>query len=150
MTREERCQEAVKKGYTYDSESGLVKNRHGKVLNQKCTSGYKRFWIIIDGKGYVIKQHQFAWYFIYNFFPEEIDHINCVRDDNRICNLRAVTTQQNQWNRNTAKGYYFNKQIKKYKAQIVLNRKHIYLGSYNTPEQARAAYLQAKEKYHKI
>ena len=149
MTREERCQEAIKRGYTYDAESGLVKNRYGKIIKSK-TSGYKRLQLYAECKIYVLLQHQFAWYFVHGYCPKEIDHINGIRNDNRICNLRSVTPQQNQWNRNTAKGYYFNKRSKKYKAQIAINTKRIHLGLYDTPEQAREAYLQAKEKYHKI
>ncbi len=150
MTREERCQEAVKKGYTYDAETGLVKNKHGKVLKTKFYSGYKRFYVTINYKRYVIRQHQFGWYFIHGYFPEEIDHINGIRDDNRLCNLRSVTKQQNAWNRHNHKGYHFKKSKNKFEAVIKINYKRIYLGRYNTAEEARAAYLQAKEKYHKI
>ena len=73
-----------------------------------------------------------------------------IRDDNRILNLRSVTHQQNQWNRTKAKGYYFFKRDKKWKSKIYLNNKEINLGTYNTEEEARTAYLQAKEIYHKI
>jgi hypothetical protein len=150
MTREERCQEAVKKGYTYDSETGFVKNKHGKVLKNIGKSGYNRLAIYIEKKAYKLHIHQFGWYFIHGYCAKEIDHINGVRFDNRLCNLRPVTRQQNQWNRNTAKGYYFHKANKKYKAQIRLNYKNFHVGYYNTEEQAREAYLQAKQKYHNI
>jgi len=42
-----------------------------------------------------------------------------------------------------AKGYCFDKAKGKYRAQISINGKNKYLGLYNTPEQARAAYLEA-------
>jgi hypothetical protein len=47
-----------------------------------------------------------------------------------------------------AKGY--TKRKNKWIAQIKLDYKNIYLGSYNTEEEARQAYLLAKEKYHII
>jgi hypothetical protein len=149
MTREERCKLAIEKGYTYDSETGLIKNRHGKVLTRK-THGYIFLAVAIDKKRYNIRAHQFSWYYVHGYCAQEIDHMNGIRDDNRLCNLRAVTRQQNNWNRIKAKGYTYNKLAKKYQAKIRLNSKSIFLGYYNTPEQARKAYLQAKEKYHKI
>jgi hypothetical protein len=64
--------------------------------------------------------------------------------------LRSVTHQQNNWNRVNAKGYTIIKNSNKYRAEIRLNTKKIYLGSYNTEQEARSAYLAAKEIYHKI
>lgn len=80
----------------------------------------------------------------------QIDHINGVKYDNYLTNLRVVTHQQNQHNHVNAKGYCFCKKTKKYKAQIKLNNKTIYLGLFNTKEEAHNAYLNAKPKYHKI
>jgi hypothetical protein len=80
----------------------------------------------------------------------ELDHINGIRNDNRIENLRSVTRQQNQWNRTTAKGYYWDKVKNKWRAELKLNRKKIYLGMFNTEEEARNAYLAAKQIYHVI
>ena len=101
-------------------------------------------------KTYILKGHHFAWYWVNgNVEIHEIDHINHDKKDNRICNLRNVSKQVNQWNR-ICKGYTYHKQTKKYKAQIKVNNKLKYLGLYNTPEKARQAYLNAKEKYHVI
>jgi hypothetical protein len=51
-------------------------------------------------------------------------------------------------NRKNVKGYAFNKAIKKYQARIKIGRKQIYLGSFDTPEEASEAYQQAKLIYH--
>jgi hypothetical protein len=80
----------------------------------------------------------------------DIDHINGIRTDNRVENLRQVTNHQNQWNRTKAKGYTWHKPTKKWKAQIQLNGKPIHLGLYDTEEEARNAYLRAKEIHHVI
>jgi hypothetical protein len=48
------------------------------------------------------------------------------------------------------KGYSFDKSSQKWKAKIQVNNKPIYLGYYNTEEEAREAYLTAKRKYHLI
>ena len=81
---------------------------------------------------------------------QQIDHQDGNKLNNSLDNLRVVTHQQNQWNQNKAKGYYFNKASQKWKAQINLNNKNIYLGLFNTESEARVSYLTAKLIYHKI
>ena len=147
MTREERCKLAIEKGYTYNSETGNVYNKFNKKLKG---NSYIVFSIYVKYKRYNIYAHQFAWYYNYGYSVNEIDHINGIKNDNRICNLRSVTHQQNNWNRVNAKGYYYNKIAKKWHVQIQVNKKNIYLGLYNTEQEAHHVYLQAKEKYHKI
>ena len=80
----------------------------------------------------------------------QIDHFDNNRINNNIENLRIVTNSENQQNTITTKGYSWNKQYNKYQAHIKVNKKQHYLGTYDTPEAAREAYLIAKEKYHII
>ena len=151
MTREEKCKLAIERGFTYDADTGLIYNRYGKALKyMHYKTNYIQLNIVKNKKNYPITGHQFAWYWVNKECVEEIDHINGIKHDNRICNLRSVTRQQNQWNRTTSKGYTWNKKDKKWQAQIQVNKKVIYLGSYNTEEEARNAYLQAKGIYHKF
>ena len=79
----------------------------------------------------------------------QIDHIDGNRLNNHIDNLRIVTHQQNHFNRTTAKGYYIMPN-NKYKAYICACNKLHHLGYYDTEEEARQAYLQAKIMYHPI
>jgi hypothetical protein len=79
----------------------------------------------------------------------QIDHINRICIDNRVENLRIVTNNQNQLNRNS-KGYYFDKRNNKWKSQIGLDGKQFWLGYYDTEQEARQAYLDAKERLHII
>ena len=79
-----------------------------------------------------------------------IDHINGIKTDNRIDNLRAVSTQHNLFNTHDAKGYSWSKAAKKFCAHIGFNETKIHLGTYDTILDARAAYLRAKKKYHII
>ena len=155
MTRWQKFEYLRDKGWTYNPETGEIFTSRGKVCSNNDVSGYVRCNIRLIkngklGKGYNLLAHHFAWFWMNgNVEIDEIDHINRNRADNRICNLRNVTHQVNQWN-NNAKGYIYHKRDKKYQAQIALNNKLIYLGLYDTPEEARQAYLNAKQKYHVI
>ena len=94
-------------------------------------------------------------YFIHN--PEwdihnssrdnSIDHIDRDKLNNNIENLRVVTHQQNQWNKDV-KGYCFHKSTGKYEVKIRADGEHKYLGLFVSENDARDAYLIAKEKYH--
>tara|TARA_R100001224_G_scaffold106168_1_gene80419 strand:+ start:306 stop:785 length:480 start_codon:yes stop_codon:yes gene_type:complete len=78
----------------------------------------------------------------------QIDHIDNDKSNNNIENLRVVNSSENKQNTISTKGYYWNKGAKKYRAKIMINNKKHYLGCYDTEEEAREAYLNAKEIYH--
>ena len=150
MTELEKCQLAKEKGFTYCPVSGEIKGVSGKVITKK-TKGYTMAQLIIEGKKHCICAHRLAWFLHYETLPiNSIDHIDGNRSNNRIENLRDVTSQQNQWNRTTAKGYTWHKPANKFMAYIKINRKFKNLGYYTTEQEARNAYLKGKEKYHVI
>jgi hypothetical protein len=77
----------------------------------------------------------------------EIDHINRNRSDNRRCNLRYVTSSQNTMNSskrsdNTSgyRGVWWDKEKKKWRVEIMMNRKKIYIGTFVDIEDAAKAY----------
>lgn len=99
--------------------------------------------------------HRLAWLYVYAKWPtSDIDHINRVKHDNRIINLREVTKSENQYNRGLstnsstgAKGVYKTKYG--YIAQITINSKPMYLGTYTTISAASEAYVKASKERHK-
>lgn len=86
---------------------------------------------------------------------EEIDHINGNSIDNRKENLRAVEHKQNCQNRKIQsnnkskyKGVHLQKDCKRYRADISVNSKQVYLGMYETAVQAAIVYNVAAIKYY--
>lgn len=99
--------------------------------------------------------HVLAWLYMTGKWPtNEIDHINGSSIDNHWNNLRNVTSSVNQQNMRKAKknnktGFLgVSARYGGFRAQIKINGKGYYLGSYGTPELAHEAYLNAKRKLH--
>jgi hypothetical protein len=146
MTRLEKCELLKSKGYTYDKETGKVCNKNGNEL--KSTDG-KYLYITLPNHTR-LAQHHYAWFMTYgNVDFVELDHINRIKTDNRIFNLRISNRTQQQFNRG-AKGYYEYKRTGKWVSRIQVNKKTICLGTFNTELEAKKAYLDAKKLYHKI
>lgn len=105
-------------------------------------NGYKFF--MVDGKAY--PAHRLAWLYMYGKFPDNfIDHINNNKLDNRICNLRDATAQQNALNKQYKKrvlpqGVTFIKSIGMYEAKCTFNGKQYFIGEYETAQEASIAY----------
>lgn len=83
---------------------------------------------------------------------QQIDHINGDRDDNRLSNLRDVSVVGNAQNRHKANGSSgligVTKHKNGYQAQIGVSNKVRYIGLFRTANEARAAYLAAKQELH--
>ena len=151
MTILERCQLAKEKGFTYNHSTGEIKGVYGKIITNKKSTGYNMVKLDIEGKKYFIIGHRLAWFLYYGHLPvNSIDHIDGDRSNNKIDNLRDVTHQQNQWNHTKAKGYSWNKKSNKFQSRIKINGKLKHIGFFDTEQEARNAYLKAKEIYHVI
>lgn len=99
--------------------------------------------------------HRAAWAVHYGKWPDgEIDHINGVRTDNRISNLREVSHQENMKNATMKKnntsgvtGVFWHKPRKKWQVRIWVDQKNKSLGYYDTIEEATKVRQEANEKY---
>ena len=149
MTRLEKCEIALKKGMFYDEETGKIFNIN-KSECKRLRNGYISFLVCSNGKEYNLYGHIFAWYYKHGVVVDYLDHINNIRTDNRIINLRSVTKRQNSFNKINTKGYYFDKSRNKDCEVICVNSIRKHLGRFVTEIEARNAYLEAKKIYHKI
>jgi hypothetical protein len=109
--------------------------------------GYRK--IRVKGRDYYA--NKIAIFLATGVWPSgEVDHINGDKSDDRLCNLRVVTHQQNMWNQKIRadsqtgyKGVSFDKRSGKYRAHIRSNGKRIHLGIFSTAEVAHKAYMVA-------
>jgi hypothetical protein len=101
------------------------------------------------------KAHRIAWELYYGEPPgQQIDHINGDRTDNRICNLRCVTNQENAKNQkmfsnNTSgrTGVTWHKATQKWAARVRADGRHHHLGLFASFDDAVAAREAAELRY---
>lgn len=134
-----------------DSYRGVAKA--GSKPGRLFKNGY--IYIALDCKRYLA--HRLAWLYVYGAWPaEQIDHINQVKTDNRIENLRAVTPRVNNENRRKAqsqnlvglRGVSWHAHSKKWRSRITVRGVEYRLGLYDTAEDASEAYIRAKRQLH--
>ena len=126
--------------------------RAGDLCQCKDSSGY--VVIRIDGKLY--RAHRLAWMFVNRVYPDKsIDHINGVKSDNRIANLRLCSRSENAQNtkahadsKSGIKGVYYCKHNKRWIASICLNGVRHGLGYFKTLEDAAQARANAEKRIH--
>ena len=139
-------QEKLKDWISYDSKTGQFLRKKYQLKSNKVGGLDSYGYLAIGIQGKIYKAHQLAWLYHYGSHPKgQIDHINCDRQDNRIENLRDVDAKINALNRSSAKGVY--KHFNKYRARIKINGKHLHLGLFDSEDQAKQVYLNAKKQY---
>lgn len=145
ITRDELIKEL-----SYDPNTGAFSRRKGpKKVGRVATNGYLQ--VMILGERHMA--HRLAWLHEHGEFPDGfIDHINRDKLDNRISNLRVVTSKQNNENslaRRTNKSGYRGVSYTKgmWQADIRHNKKTIYLGMFRCKAQAARARAEAEKIY---
>lgn len=156
-----------------DYERGLTLETLQSIISYNPETGHfywksmRKGFVCLDGKraggieanGYVVininnvayKAHRLAWFYTHGVWPNnQIDHINRIRTDNRINNLREATQMENSRNAkaksiNTSgfKGVSWHKEWRRWMATICVAGKAKFLGYYPTAELASDAYRRA-------
>lgn len=145
--------EMLRQLISYDPISGdFIWKRNGATAGCIYKNGYR--YIRINGSSY--RSSRIALKISTGEDPIgwQIDHVNGVRCDDRICNLRICSNAENVRNqkkniRNTTGYKGVTIQSGCYRAQIQVNGRHVSLGMFSTPEEAHQAYVKAAKKLFK-
>lgn len=129
--------------FIYCPSTGIIRNRInrgsrariGKEAGTLKPDGYRQIQLY----GVFIPTHRLAWILHHGAWPDGgIDHIDHNFSNNRIKNLRVVTPLENQRNRTKNRnnlsgitGVFWDKKIKKWRTQIGVEGKSIYLGHHD-------------------
>jgi hypothetical protein len=151
--------EDVRRLFDYDPETGLFSRRcrsshafPGDPVGCLRPDGYLK--ASVRGKTFLL--HRLAIQHATGEWPtKHVDHINGVKTDNRLSNLRVVDQQLNNENyrrpRPSKRGGLplgVTKSNSRWAAYITVSGKNLYLGTYDTPEQAHEVYVRKKRQVH--
>lgn len=139
LTQEERkaFEEYLLSTYRYDAATGKLINKkwnreYPGMINK--SNGYVYVLVYFRGEQFKLWKHRLVFFLVHRRFPKEIDHINGIRADNRIENLREVTCTENHYNTylaykpNRLTGLpgvcclKLNRRIKQYRIRVKKNR----------------------------
>lgn len=141
----------------YNPETGVLTakanfsgRQAGSVIGSQTWQGYYAFSLF----GKKCFAHRLAWLLHYGEWPSQpIDHINGIKTDNSIRNLRLCSLSQNQFNKPTqknnttgVKGVYWNKRDKRYVASVQFNGKKYSAGHHKDIDSAKEAVMKLREK----
>jgi len=148
-------QEQLKAELHYDPETGIFrrlvdrpKSKAGSIVGYPTDRGWLR--VKIRGKHY--KLHRLAFLYMTGTIPNEVDHANRIRDDNRWVNLREATRSQNTHNRNSGGNSQtgYRGVVKSgrygYKALVSVNGERELSETFDSPEEAYLKYCEMATK----
>ena len=140
----------------YDPDTGIftrvapssTRVRAGDVAGHTVNgSGYVA--VGFAGKRYLA--HRLAWFYVYGRFPDgSLDHINGVRHDNRIANLREATTRENSWNmanHRTGDTPCVRPRRNGFDVVVSIGGKRRYIGHYQSRDEAKSVVKNALAEF---
>ncbi len=126
---------------------------HKTVDNRICYKGYRRVRFRKDGIDHTIGAHRVVFILKNGYIPDQVDHIDMNKSNNRPENLREANNQQNQWNvtnkrAGIEKGVNFIPGSGNWMVRICTQAGRKVLGTFNDLELANLVSKEAQEKYH--
>lgn len=154
-------QNKLKKLFSYDISTGnLIRNitinnrsRKGQIVSYRDTEGYLS--VSIDRQAYRVHRIIYKWWYGEFDATKQIDHIDRIKDNNRIANLRLVTPHQNSQNRgvsskNTTGTTGVDLHHGKWRSRICVKGKRIELGYFQDYEDAVEVRKEAEKRLIKF
>lgn len=160
---DEKTIQKLRETFSYDPLSGVLVRRFiagsdtpKKFLGKPAGSLSKYGYVKVRFFKKMYQAHRLIWLYVYGELPEYVDHINGVRSDNRLANLRACRPFENQQNRKVQKnatgltGVRLDKRDGTYRSEITFRGQRKHLGTFRAAEDAYSAYLAAKRNLHQF
>ncbi len=150
--------ERARKFIEYVPETGMFRRKRNVIAGNSMTQGAEdhRGYLRVCVAGKTVLAHRLAWLLFYGEWPLfEIDHANGNKKDNRICNIRMCSHQQNNHNqkirstnKSGIKGVHFNARASKWQGQVCLNYKIHHVGLFDDLHDAERAVKAKREELH--
>ena len=145
-TREEKngvTQELLKELFVYDPAGFLIRKSNGRRAGSKNEN--RPCYVSVGREVYL--SYRLIYLLMTGEYPNVIDHINRDCRDDRICNLRNGTNQENSFNRGSVpnssskyKGVSWDKARNKWMSVIRFNGVHNHIGRFDDEESGARAY----------
>jgi hypothetical protein len=126
-------------------------SKAGSVVNYKEPNGYLR--VRVDNQRYTV--HQVVFCMQHGYIPKMLDHINGIKDDNRIENLRIANPSQNGYNKplgkmckSGVKNVKWESNMKKWQVRLRINKIPKIVGYFDNLELAELVAIEARNKFH--
>lgn len=158
VTDGEKIIDRVKEYMRYDDDLGcLIRTKKSGNTRPGDRAGHKgpKGYTMVRLFNFVYFEHRIIWLLFSGKWPQKhIDHINGVRSDNRIGNLREANNSQNMQNlqgplpRNKCGYLGVVKRRRKYAALICVGGVRRHIGLYPTPQEAHEEYMRVKKELH--
>jgi hypothetical protein len=143
----------LKKYLHYNKDTGIFTwifhDKKPEIVGRVAGCREKRIgYEVIRIEGVTYKSHRLAWLYVHGEWPQLIDHINGIKHDNRLENLRSVDDRTNcqnkEWHRaGRLVGAHFHTVHQRWSANIVIKGKLRHLGLFDSEQEAHEAYMWA-------
>lgn len=142
--------------FIYNARSGKlywgVRPSKAVHVGREAGSLHPQGYVMVQWRGKIYAAHRLIWKMVHGKEPDTVDHINGDKADNRMCNLRSVSRTENLQHKRKVRsdsttgllGVSYRKDCNKYQAKLRRDGVTQHLGTFATPEEAHAAYVQAK------
>ena len=140
--------EFFKSKLNYNPETGeFTHKKNGKRAGYTTPAGYIRLSLYHEKTNRALFAHRLAWFISHGTIPDTINHINFIRNDNRLINLEDTTHRENcnhlhLPSSSKHRGVSWCKQKNRWRSTIFIEGERIHLGYFKDEETAASVYQQ--------